>query len=196
MSRSLPDRKGLGKAFQAGKQKQSSANKRERCMGNPGSIMGQQQEWCDFNVLSAAGRGTNMGRAWLRHFRAERAHRLFDLTFYLDRSLCFLYCYRENGNGGVSFPMDRSCAHFFHSDSHPRDPLSWQMGSWDVSPKWVPPGNLNMILTLGLQGTTTHLFPNLCLPSSTFPSSLLQMLSGKHTDFSSHLCSSWLPCRN
>lgn len=196
MSKSLPDRKGLGKAFQTGKQKQNSANKRERCMGNPGSIMGQQQEWCDFNVLSAARRGTSMGRAWLRHFRAERAHRLFDLTFYLDRSLWFLYCYRENENGGVSFPMDRSCAHFFHSDCHPPWPPPLANGELRCISQMGAPGNLNMILTLGLQETTTHLFPNLCLPSSTFPSSFLQMLSGKHTDFSSHLCSSWLPCRN
>lgn len=31
-------------------------NKRERCMGNLGLIMGRQRDWCDWNVLDAAGK--------------------------------------------------------------------------------------------------------------------------------------------
>lgn len=81
-----------------GKHAKQKKHKRERCMETLAWIMGQQQGWCDWNVLSADGRGTSVGRARLKHFIADGAHSLFDLTFLPDRSFGFLYCYRENEN--------------------------------------------------------------------------------------------------
>lgn len=46
-----------------GKHFKQKERKRERQIGNLGLIMGQQQAWCNWNVLGAAKRETSVGIA-------------------------------------------------------------------------------------------------------------------------------------